>query len=326
MRSAAAVLVVVALTEASVAHAHPLGLGALRIEAEDDGTLDVLLRVSPDEAGAADPTLDTSGCEVSRTSDRTDPDGTITMRRRLRCEPGASLVVGGLAGSSVRVVTTVRRGGHESRLVLDADSPPLSLDATDPDATPLGESVTLGAEHVALGVDHLLFVLGLLLLARSPRALVVSITGFTVGHSLTLGLAALELVRVPRAPVEILIAVSLVFVALEIVRPESAPETLSARRPWALASLFGLVHGLGFAGALLDVGADGTGGLAALLGFNLGVELGQLAFVALAVLVGLALSRFVAQRTLRSLGAYAIGAAGVAFVIDRTLARVVELL
>src|SRR5262249_43100003 len=140
--------------------------------------------------------------------------------------------------------------------------------------------VRLGITHILLGADHLLFVLGLLLLVPSLGMLVRTITAFTLAHSVTLGLAVLGLIAVPAAPVEALIAASIVLVALELVRDPGAAPTLGRRAPWAIALGFGLLHGLGFAGALADVGLPADRIPLALLGFNAGVEVGQLAFVA----------------------------------------------
>lgn len=152
-----------------------------------------------------------------------------------------------------------------------------------------GEYFALGVEHILLGIDHLLFVLALLLISRGIWALVRTVTAFTVAHSITLVAATLGLVNVPVAPVEAIIALSIVFVAYEIIRTrtpsphagEGRDETsLTARAPWIVAFIFGLLHGFGFAGALSEVGLPQGHIPLALLFFNLGVEAGQLIFVA----------------------------------------------
>ena len=134
-----------------------------------------------------------------------------------------------------------------------------------------------------LGLDHLLFVLALLLLIRSPRMLIATITAFTVAHSITLAFAALGLAAAPQAPVEALVALSIAFVAAEIVRKQRGQADLSSRYPWLIAFLFGLLHGFGFGGALREIGLPQKDVPLALLTFNLGVEAGQLIFVALAL-------------------------------------------
>ncbi len=143
----------------------------------------------------------------------------------------------------------------------------------------------LGVEHILLGIDHLLFVLGLLLLVGSPKRLIVTVTAFTVAHSITLAAATLGFVHVPQAPVEAVIALSVMFVAAEILRAAQGRASLTARAPWLVAFVFGLLHGLGFAGALREVGLPQTDIPLALLFFNVGVEVGQLAFIAAVVAV-----------------------------------------
>src|SRR5262249_4395672 len=128
--------------------------------------------------------------------------------------------------------------------------------------------------------DHLLFVLALILIVRDTRMLLLTVTAFTVAHSITLSLAALGLVHVPGPPVEACIALSILLVASEIARSRRGEPSLTASRPLAVAFSFGLVHGLGFASALIDIGLPQSDVPLALLSFNIGVELGQLAFIA----------------------------------------------
>jgi hydrogenase/urease accessory protein HupE len=177
----------------------------------------------------------------------------------------------------------------------------------------------LGVEHILLGIDHLLFVLALLLVTRGARRLVSTVTAFTVAHSITLALATLGVVRVPQAPVEAVIALSIVFVAAEIVRARRGVEGLTARAPWLVAFTFGLLHGFGFAGALSEIGLPQGQIPLALLLFNVGVEAGQLLFVA-AVLAPLAVARRVRielPRRLELVPPYAIGSLATFWVIQR---------
>jgi hydrogenase/urease accessory protein HupE len=143
-----------------------------------------------------------------------------------------------------------------------------------------GTYLGLGVEHILTGIDHLLFVLALLLLSTGTWQLVKTVTAFTAAHSITLGLATLGVVHVPSKPVEAVIALSIVFVAVEIVQARRGREGLAARMPWIVAFTFGLLHGFGFAGALGEVGLPQGHIPVALLFFNLGVEAGQLLFVA----------------------------------------------
>lgn len=182
-----------------------------------------------------------------------------------------------------------------------------------------GEYTRLGVEHILLGVDHLLFVLALLIITRGGWKLIKTVTAFTVAHSVTLGLATLGFVHVPQAPVESIIALSIVFVAAEIVHGQRGREGITARAPWIVAFVFGLVHGFGFASALSEIGLPQGQIPLALLFFNVGVEIGQLLFIA-AVLSLLAAARRVRispPRGAELLPAYAIGGVAMFWVIQR---------
>jgi hypothetical protein len=177
-------------------------------------------------------------------------------------------------------------------------------------------------EHILAGADHLFFVLALVLLVGEPRRLVATVTAFTVAHSLTLAAATLGLVRVAAAPVEAVIALSIVFVAGEIVHEARGRRGLTARWPWIVAFAFGLLHGLGFAGALREVGLPEQSIPLALLFFNLGVELGQLLFIA-CTLPLVALGRRAARRwpaAAAQAPAYGIGSVAVWWTIERIAA------
>ena len=145
---------------------------------------------------------------------------------------------------------------------------------------PVKAYLLLGVEHIWTGIDHLLFVLGLLLLVNGFKKLLWTITAFTIAHSITLALAALQWVQLPPAPVEAVIALSIVLLATELLRNHTQQPTITYRYPWLVAFIFGLLHGFGFAGALSETGLPADNIPMALLLFNVGVELGQIAFVA----------------------------------------------
>ncbi|MCG7522435.1 HupE/UreJ family protein [Ruegeria sp. Ofav3-42] len=153
--------------------------------------------------------------------------------------------------------------------------------------------IGLGTDHILEGFDHLLFVFALLVLIRDRWRLLGAITAFTLAHSITLALASLGLVHVPSPPVEAVIALSIVFLAVEIAKRNSSGSRLSERWPWIVSFSFGLLHGLGFAGALSEIGLPEGDIFVALLGFNIGVEIGQILFVAVVLLLGAALSRMI---------------------------------
>jgi hydrogenase/urease accessory protein HupE len=179
----------------------------------------------------------------------------------------------------------------------------------------------LGIEHILTGFDHLLFVLALVILVAGVRRLLATITAFTVAHSISLALATLGVVHVLGPPVEATIALSIVFVAGEIVQGERGRGGLAARAPWLVAFSFGLLHGLGFAGALAEVGLPQNAIPLALLCFNVGVEIGQLVFVTAVLLIAwVARHASVAplgRRRWATASAYLIGALASYWLIER---------
>jgi hydrogenase/urease accessory protein HupE len=184
--------------------------------------------------------------------------------------------------------------------------------------------LVFGVEHILEGVDHLLFVLALLLVVRGGRRIFFTITAFTIAHSMTLAAATLGFFRVPGPPVEATIALSIMFVASEAVQGLRGRPGLTSRAPWLVAFVFGLLHGLGFASALAEVGLPQASIPLALLMFNIGVELGQLAFVAAVLLLRALLTRGFARlpRWTDYLPAYAIGTIAMFWVTERVLAFV----
>jgi hydrogenase/urease accessory protein HupE len=177
----------------------------------------------------------------------------------------------------------------------------------------------LGVSHILTGPDHLLFVFGLVLLADTTRRLLATVTAFTLGHSVTLAAAALGLVEVPVAPIEVAIAASVFVLAVELARDPTRPSAIR-RRPWAMAFGFGLLHGLGFASALAEAGLPGGEIPLALLGFNLGIEAGQIAFVACVLAARTFLRPLARRRPLwgRWVPVYAMGSLAALWWIERT--------
>ena len=189
----------------------------------------------------------------------------------------------------------------------------------------------LGVEHILLGIDHLLFVLGLLFLVGNWKRLVATVTAFTVAHSITLAAATLGLVHVAQAPVEATIALSIMFVAAEIIHGAHGEPRLASRAPWLVAFVFGLLHGFGFAGALREIGLPQKDVPLALLFFNVGVEAGQLMFVAAVVVVFSVMTRLVRKQGSRDHGpwhsealirtpvAYVIGSIAAFWTVQRVM-------
>ncbi len=177
----------------------------------------------------------------------------------------------------------------------------------------------IGVEHIVAGFDHLLFVVALVLLLQRGWSVVAAATAFTLAHSITLAGTTLGLIGLPQAPVEATIALSIVFLAVEIIKARPGEPRLSERLPWVVAFLFGLLHGFGFAGALREIGLPETDVPMALLTFNLGVEAGQLLIIAATVAVLAALARFApqARRPANIASTYLIGAVASFWFIER---------
>jgi hydrogenase/urease accessory protein HupE len=178
-----------------------------------------------------------------------------------------------------------------------------------------------GIEHILFGYDHLLFVLALILIVRSTRMLLLTVTAFTLAHSITLSLATLGVVHVPGPPVEATIALSILLLACEIIRSEQGQASLTAKWPWLVAFTFGLLHGFGFASALADIGLPQGDIPLALFAFNVGVEAGQLIFIAVVLgvlrLAGLIRLPAVVERHARMVTTYAIGIMAAWWFIER---------
>ena len=260
--------------------------------------------------------------------------GAYTERRTVRRSgglTGQTIAIDGLSGTSTDVLVRIESGGATQTERLSPTKTTFVVQAAPGAGEVAATYLRLGIEHILFGFDHLLFVLALVILVRDWRRVALTVTAFTVAHSITLAAATLDLVNVPGPPVEAAIALSIVLVAVEIVNARHGTPSLAARWPWLVAFCFGLLHGFGFAGALAEVGLPHHAIPIALLFFNLGVEIGQLVFVA-AVLaahelfrraITLRLDPALVQRTVNRLdvtAAYAIGAVAAYWLIERTSA------
>ncbi len=317
MRNAATCAAVALLAAcAPIARAHPLAPSLLELRERPGGRVDLVLRSPVIRANGASLALVLpAGCRALAPPSRERDAQAETLRATLDCRAAARagrLAIGldGLRESATNALVRVELGdGTVAQGVIDADRPLFELPERARRSQTIVSLLRLGIEHILGGFDHLLFVAGLVLLVRSGRALLATITAFTLGHALTLSCAALGFVRPPAAPIEVAIAASLFWLALELAgRGERVPLV-----PARLAFGFGLLHGFGFAAALSEAGLPGADVPIALASFNAGIELGQLAVVGLLLLFVRALRPF--ARPL----AYAFGAVAGFWLIERSL-------
>ena len=212
-------------------------------------------------------------------------------------------------------------GAHTTTLV-HPSQPWVEIAITPGIAGLAGTYLVQGIEHILFGADHLLFVLGLMLMVRERWMLLKTITAFTVAHSITLAAATLGYVHAPSAPLNAGIALSIMFVGVEVLRSWQGETSLALRRPWLVAFAFGLVHGLGFASGLVSLGLPQADIPLALLLFNLGVEAGQLGFVALTLLLLRSFGQLEIHWPLpvRMMPAYVVGSLGAFWMVDRIAA------
>jgi hydrogenase/urease accessory protein HupE len=193
---------------------------------------------------------------------------------------GGTILIEGLSSTMIDVLVRLQRFDGTTQVTrLTPDAPSFVVESAPSKVHMAVTYVSLGVEHILYGIDHLLFVLGLMLLVRDFRSLVKTITAFTIAHSITLAAATLGFVHVEVAPVEATIALSILFLAAELVRAQRGESGIAHRAPWIVAFAFGLLHGLGFASTLGRMGLPHSDIPLALLLFNVGVELGQLGFV-----------------------------------------------
>jgi hydrogenase/urease accessory protein HupE len=334
MRKLSLLAVVVALLFCAVvsARADEFKPGYLQLTQLDHETYDVLWKI---------PAIDESttlkvkprfpdGTEALTPVRSTFARGITVQRWRIRVPQGLdgrAVFFSQLSETRIDVLARLARLDGSVQLERILPVSPRFVAKPSPGPTEVVKTYTvLGIEHILTGFDHLLYVLGMLLLVSGWRRIVATMTAFTATHSLTLTAAALGWVHVPQPPVEACIALSILFVAREIVQVHRGRPSITARWPWVVSFTFGLMHGFGFAGALAEVGLPQSSIPIALLFFNVGVEIGQLLFVA-AVLTVIAVGWRAAQRLrlpqpawLWRLAPYAIGGLASFWLVQRVAA------
>jgi len=272
------------LATIGMVQAHEVRPGYLQIKQVDALTYDLLWKVPAKGDRRLGLYVRLPGyCRSSETTS-SFAGGAYIERWRAACEGGlkdATIAIDGLEATRTDVLARVEdSNGHTQTVRLTPSQPEFKVMGTAGPTAVVRTYFKLGVEHILLGFDHLLFVLALLFLVEGWRRLVATITAFTIAHSLTLAAATFGWVQVPQAPVEAVIALSIVFVAVEILHRHQGRTGIATRKPWIVAFVFGLLHGLGFAGALREVGLPDDAIPLALAFFNVGVEAGQLLFVA----------------------------------------------
>lgn len=320
---ASVLLLIVFIGHVSVS-AHEIRPGYLEISETTPNTYEVVWK-SPLIAGrplAVKPGFPES-CDQVESPGRVSTSGALVSKSTLTCtEPlsGQRIDLNGLDATLTDVLIRIRSANGELQALRATPDAPSILIATDASSGGIAKTYfVLGVEHILLGIDHLLFVFALVLIIRTVRRLVQTITAFTLAHSLTLIAASLGWVRLPSRPVEAVIALSIVFLAHEIISRKPGTLRQTERWPWLIAFVFGLLHGFGFAGALAEIGLPKNDVPVALLTFNLGVEAGQLLFLA-GVLVVLALiNRSGLRRRFDTVASYAIGITASVWLFERII-------
>ncbi len=312
--SIAAAAVALILFTAERGDAHGLEPALLSLREMSSGMFEVTWKSSALRLPGADvqPVLP-ARCHVASPPVATDEGDRLRRHWMIDCGPvgltGETIAVDDLGVAKIDALLRIERlDGQQIQTILTARTPSFIVPAQATRGDVLRSYASLGTAHILTGPDHLLFVFGLLLLAPVPRRLVQTITAFTLGHSVTLSAAALHLTAVPARPVEVLIALSVLVLAVELAR--DIPErTLLRRFPWVMAAAFGLLHGLGFAGALTEAGLPAGDIPLALVSFNAGIEIGQLAFVGTLLAASALLARWLPAAAVRSMrpAVYAMG-------------------
>ena len=277
--------------------------------------------IKPGLASGVTPTFP-GDCDATAPQRIVDADA-LLARWSIDCQKplaGREIRLSGIENISADALLRYQSASGITQTVRITPANPATRIAEKPDRWQVARTYFVtGVEHILMGYDHLLFVLCLVLLLSGAWRVAATVTAFTVAHSLTLIATTLDLIRVPGPPVEAIIALSIVFLAVEIVKRKPGEPRLSERIPWVVAFLFGLLHGFGFAGALAEIGLPQGEVPMALLTFNLGVEAGQLVIVGVAMAV-LAIIRRAGDaifRGVQSVSAYGIGAIAAMWLIER---------
>ena len=320
-----------AMANASVVQAHESRPAYLEINETGPGRYEVLWR-TPTNAGMRLPVVLKFPDDTRTSITPSVKEFTGQLLERRLVDAGQTGLAGkriefvGLQATITDVLVRVQAlDGTRSVTLVHPSRPWVEIAASQGITDVAGAYFVQGIEHILFGTDHLLFVLGLMLMVRDRWMLLKTITAFTVAHSLTLAAAALDYVHVPAPPLNAVIALSIMFVGVEILRFGRGEMSVGLRQPWLIAFAFELVHGLGFASGLASLGLPQGDIPVALLLFNVGVEIGQLSFVALTLLLLRSFHQLEIHhwpQPVRMMPAYAVGSLGAFWTIDRIVAMI----
>jgi hydrogenase/urease accessory protein HupE len=264
-----------------------------------------------------------AGCELSTGDQAPLTPGAFVMRGVLRCEggiQGKTLAIGGLESTVTDVIVRVEMlDGREWTAIVRPSQPSVQISAPQTRVAVIGSFIVEGIRHILFGADHMLFVLGLLLIVKNRWMLLKTITAFTVAHSITLAIATLGYANAPMSLLNAGVALSILFLGPEIVRSWRGETSFTIQNPWVVAFAFGLLHGFGFASALTSAGLPRAELPLALLSFNVGVEIGQLSLVGLVLLLERSFRVLEIRwpRFAEALPGYAVGSLGALWTIQR---------
>jgi hypothetical protein len=265
------------------------------------------------------------GCKMSSSDPQLPTPGAFVMRGVLRCEggiQGKKLAIAGLDSTVTDVIVRVEMlDGRNSTTIVRPSQPWVEVAATQSKVAVMGSFILEGIRHILFGADHMLFVLGLLLIVTNRWMLLKTITAFTLAHSITLAIATLGYASAPTVLVNAGIALSILFLGPEIVRSWRGETSFTIRNPWVVAFAFGLLHGFGFASALAGAGLRRADLPLALLNFNIGVEIGQVSFVALVLFLKRSFQVLEIRwpQFAQALPGYAVGSLGAFWTIQRVV-------
>jgi hypothetical protein len=319
-------IIILLILYSGILLAHEVKPGYLEINEHSDGVIEVLWKVPLVGKKAlsifpvfSDGWLDGSPPIITKTQNA------IIYRWNIKPDSSSlkdqTITIAGLEMTMTDVMVKVHyANGTKQIQILKPEHPSFALKTSSTGIAAL-DYMRLGIEHIMLGIDHLLFVFGLLLLSKTMKRLLQTITAFTIGHSISLALATLGFVNVPEKPLAVIIAMSILFLGIELLKDLKGENTLTIRKPWLVSFGFGIIHGLGFAGGLVKLGLPESVIPLALLFFNIGVEIGQVAFIliVLAMIASYKKMEFVLPNWGKVIPAYAIGSFAAFWFIGRII-------